>query len=309
MPSPSPRAGEESNESGTRPFPRAGERGTGAERGPDDERVALFREHPPAWWAWPWRLPRPMTVAELIAAGSLDAQVAALFWVALERRASLLVVAGPNGAGKTVTLSALLDFLDPAVERRYVQGMAEDFAFAATTNPATTYLLCNEISDHLPIYLWGRRVRRLFELVAQGYGLAATLHADSTLETLDFLRAPPLDVPGALLAQVALVATIAVVRRDGRWLRRVSGVDLLQGGSAELSYLSLSTWHRKGDTHVTEVETYAEPLARRLGTSPVVLRAAVRARARLLDGLVARGATGPSAVRAALAAYRASGAP
>ena len=275
----------------------------------DDERVALFREHPPAWWAWPWRLPRPLTVAELIAAGSLDAPLAALFWVALERRASLLVVAGPNGAGKTVTLSALLDFLPPNVARRYVEGMAEDFAFAATTNPATTYLLCNEISDHLPIYLWGRRVRRLFELLAQGYGLAATLHADSTAEALGFLRAPPLEVPDALLAQVALVATIAVARRNGQWQRRLAAVDLLEGGSAGLGIVSLATWDRKRDTYVSAVEAEAEPLARRLGISPVVLQAALRARARLLDNLVARGATGPSAVRAALAAYRARGSP
>ncbi len=275
----------------------------------DDERVALFREHPPAWWAWPWRLPRPLTVAELIAAGSLDAPLAALFWVALERRASLLVVAGPNGAGKTVTLSALLDFLPPNVARRYVEGMAEDFAFAATTNPATTYLLCNEISDHLPIYLWGRRVRRLFELLAQGYGLAATLHADSTAEALGFLRAPPLEVPDALLAQVALVATIAVARRNGQWQRRLAAVDLLEGGSAGLGIVSLATWDRKRDTYVSAVEAEAEPLARRLGISPVVLQAAQRARARLLDNLVARGATGPSAVRAALAAYRARGSP
>jgi hypothetical protein len=38
----------------------------------DDARVALFREHPPAWWGWPWRLPRPLTVAELIACAAVS---------------------------------------------------------------------------------------------------------------------------------------------------------------------------------------------------------------------------------------------
>jgi hypothetical protein len=275
----------------------------------EDERVALFREHPPDWWAWPWRLPRPMTVVELMAAGSLDATVAALLWVALERRASLLVVAGPNGAGKTVTLSALLDFLDPGVARHYVQGMAEDFTFAATAEPARTYLLCNEISDHLPIYLWGRRVRRLFELVEQGFGLAATLHAESTTEALELLRAPPLDVPAVLLARVLLVVTIAVERRAGQLVRRVATVDLLNAGPVGPRPTSLATWDRKRDTHVYAGDAPAESLATRLGTSPVVLRAAVRARSQWLDDLRARGASGPTALRAALAAYRASGAP
>src|SRR5262245_59751305 len=124
-----------------------------------DDRAALFREHPPEWWGWPWRLPRPLTVTELIAAGSLDAPLAALLWLALEHRVSRLVAAGPNGAGKTVTLSALLDFLPPDVRRIHLSGMAEDFAFVATAEPTRTYLLAAEISDHLPAYLWGRRAQ------------------------------------------------------------------------------------------------------------------------------------------------------
>jgi hypothetical protein len=250
-----------------------------------------------------------MTVVELIAAGSLDATIAALLWVSLERRASLLVVAGPNGAGKTVTLSALLDFLDAGVERYYVQGMAEDFTFAATAAPTATYLLCNEISDHLPIYLWGRRVRRLFELVDEGFGLAATLHAESATEALDFLRAPPLDVPAALLARVALVVTITVERRAGQLLRRIATVDLLEPSPAGPRTVALASWDRKRDTHVYTGDAQAESLARRLGTSPVVLRAAVRARAKWLDDRLARGESGPTALRAALTEYRARGGP
>jgi type IV secretory pathway ATPase VirB11/archaellum biosynthesis ATPase len=201
-----------------------------------DPRAAVFREHPPEWWGWPWRLPRPLSIAELIAAGSLDARLAGLLWVALERRASLLVVAGPNGAGKTVTLSALLDFLPPGVRRVHLQGMAEDFAFVPAADPATTYLLCNEISDHLPIYLWGRRVRRLFELLGQGFGLGATLHATGVEEALRFLRAPPLAIPDALLAQVTLVATLAVEHRRQQVVRRVAAVHVIEAGPSGAGY-------------------------------------------------------------------------
>src|SRR5207248_2336741 len=169
-----------------------------------------------------------------------------------------------------------------------------------TAEPTATYLLCNEISDHLPIYLWGRRVRRLFELVDEGFGLAATLHAESATEALDFLRAPPLDVPAALLARVALVVTIAVERRAGHWLRRIATVDLLEPGPAGPRTVALATWDRKRDTHVYVRAAQAESLARRLGTSPVVVRAAVRARAKWLDDRLTRGESGPAALRAAL---------
>src|SRR5262249_1817241 len=160
-----------------------------------DDRAALFREHPPEWWGWPWRLPRPLTVTELIAAGSLDASLAALLWLALEHRVSLLVAAAPNGAGKTVTLSALLEFLPPDVRRVHLLGMAEDFPFVPMAEPTRTYLLVNEISDHLPTYLWGRRARRAFELLDDGFAIGGTLHAEGIQDTVDFLRAPPLAVP------------------------------------------------------------------------------------------------------------------
>ena len=270
----------------------------------DDARLAMFREHPPGWWAWPWRLPRPLSVAELIAAGSMSAELAALLWVALERRASILVAAGPNGAGKTVTLTALLDFLPPTVTRIHLDGMAEDFAFAAGADPSNTYLLCNEISDHLPLYLWGRRVRRLFDLLPLGFALGATLHADSVAETLDFLRAPPLSIPDPLLARVPLVATLALRRRGGEVIRRVATLHVLAEGAGRVEYAPLAAWDPGADRHAVFLDERAVPLAARLDMAPDALRAATAARTRWLADRVAGGEVSPAALRAALAAYR-----
>ena len=44
------------------------------------------------------------------------------------------------------------------------------------------------MSDHLPIYVWGRAARGALELAGQGWGLGATMHADSLPEALDALR-------------------------------------------------------------------------------------------------------------------------
>jgi hypothetical protein len=272
----------------------------------DDARVALFREHPPAWWGWPWRLPRPMTVPELIAAGSLDAPLAALFWLALERRASIIVAAGPNGAGKTVTLTALLDFLPPDVRRLHLQGMAEDFAFVPTVDAARTYLLANEISDHLPIYLWGRRARQLFELLPEGFAMGATLHAESVEETVDYLASPPLAIPAHLIATVPLVVTLAVGRRRGELLRRVAGVFLLRQAGAQVQWAPLATWDAQTDTHRGLLELHASALAERLGMAASALRTAHAARTNWLQARVAAGELDPAAFRATLAAHRAA---
>jgi len=275
----------------------------------DDARVALFREHPPGWWGWPWRLPRPLTVPELIAAGSLDAPLAALLWVALERRASVIVAAGPNGAGKTVTLSALLEFLPPAVRRIHLQGMAEDFGFVADVDPTTTYLLANEISDHLPIYLWGRRAQRAFELLREGFALGATLHAASVAATLSFLAARPLAIPSELLAAVTLILVLAVTRRGGELRRRVAGVYLLDQDVGGVRAELLARWDAATDTHRLRLERPASALAARLGMVDEQLLATHAARAAWLRERVAAGEIGPAAFRAALAAYWAAGQP
>jgi hypothetical protein len=270
----------------------------------DEARVAMFRDHPPEWWAWPWRLPRPLSVTELIAAGSLDAPLAALLWLALERRTSIIVAAGPNGAGKTVTLTALLDFVPPSIRRVHLQGMAEDFAFVTGAVPQSTYLLCSEISDHLPIYLWGRRVRRLFELLPLGFALGATLHANSVEDTLAFLRDLPLGVPDALLARIPLVLTLAVRRRGGELLRRVASLHLLTGSPGGVQPTQLAAWDPRADRHRLLLDATAAPLVEALGLPVPALRAEIDQRARWLEDLLARGDPSPTALRAALAYWR-----
>jgi hypothetical protein len=275
----------------------------------DESRVAMFREHPPEWWGWPWRLPRPLSVAELIAAGSLDARVAALLWVALERRASVLVAAGPNGAGKTVTLTALLDFLPPTVARVHLHGMAEEFAFVERTAPQHTYLLVNEISDHLPIYLWGRRVRRLFELVRAGYAVGATLHAASPDETLAYLRAPPLGLDEGAVAAIDLVVMLTLRRSDTGWLRRVSGVHVVVLERGRATPQPVALWDAARDTHRCPLSDAVPGLAERLRLRAPALVRAVERRATWLEQVVRDGQTAPGALRAALAAYRREHAP
>jgi hypothetical protein len=270
----------------------------------DDARVAMFREHPPGWWAWPWRLPRPLSVTELIAAGSLSAELAGLLWVALERRTSILVAAGPNGAGKTVTLTALLDFLPPTVARVHLDGMAEDFAFVDGAEPSSTYLLCNEISDHLPLYLWGRRVRRLFDLLPLGFAVGATLHAETVEETLDFLRDPPLSIPDSLLARVPLVTTLIVRQTRDEVVRRLAALHLVEERAGRLVHVPLATWDQSADRHRVFLDERGAALAAHLGLAPDALRTATTARTAWLAERVARREIEPGVFRAALSAYR-----
>lgn len=174
---------------------------------------------------WHYESRRPLSMAQIIALGSVDVETVALIWMMLERGASL-TVAGPTdpqpGVGKTTTLNALLQFLPEGTGLVYMSGMYENFAFTRLPDidPATTYALCNEVSDHLPIYMWGRIARRFLTLPGQGYHVATSVHADTIDDVLHMyqrdLRLSPDDIRRlGLIINIGLIGRFYPARR--RW--------------------------------------------------------------------------------------------
>lgn len=181
---------------------------------------------PPAAWWGSLRVPTErLTIVDLVRLGTLDAATAAFLWLAMERRASVIVAAREHGAGKTTLLTALVDLLPAAIRRYYLRGWYERFAFLATYRPEETYLLVNEISDHLPIYLWGRGVRRVFSLLAEGWRLGATVHAAGAEEVFALLEQFPLEVPPEHARAIDLVVTLGMGVTSEGILRRVIRVE------------------------------------------------------------------------------------
>src|SRR5579863_7671152 len=174
---------------------------------------------------WHYDSRRQLSMAQIIALNSVDVETVALVWLLLEHGASL-TVAGPTdpqpGVGKTTTLNALLQFLPEGTALAYMSGMYENFAFTRLPDidPNTTYALCNEVSDHLPIYMWGRIARRYLTLPSQGYHVATSVHADTIDDVLRMyqrdLRLNPADVRRlGLIVNIGLMGRTYPARR--RW--------------------------------------------------------------------------------------------
>jgi hypothetical protein len=179
---------------------------------------------PFGWWGPVWAPPVARSLDELVASCTLPDELAHVLKTLVGRRASIVVTAGPSGAGKTTFLTALLDHLPRATTRVYVRGCYEPFDFLDQTDPATTALLVNEISPHLPIYLWGPGVRRTLQAVASGYQLAATAHAESVEDFIYSLSAYPLHLSASLLRGIDLLILLGVNWIDGQIVRRVTEV-------------------------------------------------------------------------------------
>lgn len=191
-------------------------------------------DRPFAWWGT-GRVPRRLLgLGDLVADGTVDPWRAALLWTLVARRTRLVVVAERGRAGKTTLLTALAALLPVGIRRIYLRGGYEPFAFLddPAVVPERSVLLVNEISPHLPSYLWGPPLRRALRASQGGFGLLATAHAAGAEGFIALLAGEPLRVPPAEATAFAAVATLRPVpAADRHHLTAIQGlVSTARGG-------------------------------------------------------------------------------
>ena len=244
------------------------------------------------WWHYDSR--RPLSTAQIIALGSVDAKTAALVWLLLEHGASL-TVAGPTdpqpGIGKTTTLNALLQFVPEGTALAYMSGMYEDFSFTQLPDidPARTYALCNEVSDHLPIYMWGRVARRYLTLPAQGYHIATSVHADTIDDVIEMYQ-HDLRVSAEDVRRLGLVVNIGLIGRAYPLRRRWLTTHFLQPQADPkrpdtVIPLPLSLWNEFDDTFEHADQSILDELANWAGITPAEFAMSLQRRSDCLENL------------------------
>ena len=244
------------------------------------------------WWHYDSR--RQLSTAQIIALDSVDVKTVALVWLMLEHGASL-TVAGPTdpqpGIGKTTTLNALLQFLPEGTALAYMSGMYEDFAFTQLPDidPASTYALCNEVSDHLPIYMWGRVARRYLALPTRGYHIATSVHADTIDDVIHMyqrdLRVSVEDIRQlGLVVNIGLVGNVYPLRR--RWLSTYFLQPQVDPKCPDAVIpLPLSLWNEFDDTFEHTEQPILNELANWAGITPAEFAAALQQRIDCLEKL------------------------
>lgn len=192
----------------------------------------------PDWWGPRW-LTRPrdyphgetssLSVLDLIDRGTVDPWVAAWLWEFIARRKSIIVIAGPSGVGKTTLLTALADFLPTAERLHRVRGAYDPLTFLEddTVESESTTVMVNEISPHLPVYLWGPGVARLLTSQRR-FRMFATAHASSARDLVAQLAGYPLRVPLAGLARLDVVVRIDACPEGGEVRRAVTEISAFE---------------------------------------------------------------------------------
>jgi hypothetical protein len=291
----------------------------------------------PAWWGLRPRPPRPLSIVELIRSGTIDAELAALVWLLLDVRLPVIAAAERSGTGKSTLLAALLDFLPPRTRRIELAGAIETFDWlpharelgwrgpgptgregSGGATPSTTYLLAAELSDHLPVYTWGDAARVALRTLAVGYGLGATIHADSLEEVFATLRRPPVAMTDDELSRLGVVLVMRAVAPPAGDVasgpaRRVVAAHYVRpvfrdvhGHVQRLAPAVLATWDPDDDRFEHFAWGIVPELAARVGRRAGDFTAEHDRRRDYLTGLAGAGVTGSDAVRSAIDGYRAA---
>jgi hypothetical protein len=263
---------------------------------------------------------------ELLRDGVLDSELAATIWVLLEGRVPLIVGAAGRHAGKTTLLKALLDFLPPELTTRELAGIDEQFEWLPQASelgwsgtprapfdgelvrPDRTILIAGELSDHTPAYTWDDAARVFIRAASVGYGLAATIHADSLEDVFETLRSPQVRLTDDELSRIGVVLILRRMRDDRR---RVVAAHYVRpvardhhGHIQRLGPAVLTTWNPATDTFEQFGWGITPELALRVGRRAGDFELEVATRMAVLDGLVQAGTIDLGAVRAAFALHR-----
>ena len=132
-------------------------------------------------------MPGALTILDLIQNGTMSAEMAATMWGAMDDRSSFIVAAGPRQAGKSTNTNAILELLPRELPVHDLTGETEQFD---SLSSAVTggYIVVAEFSNHMPLYLRGEQVMRVFQTAEKGYSIAGTLHADTPEDLFYELR-------------------------------------------------------------------------------------------------------------------------
>jgi flagellar protein FlaI len=254
----------------------------------------------------------PLSIVDLIDNGTLNAEIAAFVWMAVEgvRNYPLnILILGGSGSGKTTLLNVLSGFM-PQDERvitiedtlelnfhgrdnvvRMESTHGSDIRKAVTMND----LLINALRmrpDRLIIgEVRGAEAETLFNSMNIGHSAMGTLHANSPTEAVSRLTNPPMNVAKNMLPLIDLIILIQKIRSTQGLKRRIVSIAEIEKSEVGVSFSEIFSYDPKTDSMKrTDVpSTKEEKLAKLSGMTLGSLRKKTYEKKLLIDSWKEKG--------------------
>lgn len=247
----------------------------------------------------------PYSIIDLINIGTVSEEVAAYFWVALENRASIMVLGG-TAAGKTTALNAFACLIKPGSKLLTIEETAELnlshenwVSFISRRSYGLGENQSGEVSlfdlvkaslRHRPDYLIVGEVRGseayvLFQALATGHGGMCTMHAESLDYAVKRLTSKPMDIAPAYIPLMNVIGIIRRVhlKKDGeiKAFRRMTSLDEIADYE---NYYNVFEWDPVQDTFNSSLgkSPLLSKLSKHLGISQLDLMAEMARRKNVL---------------------------
>lgn len=256
----------------------------------------------------------PFSVVDLVELGTLNAELAAYFWLLIENRMTIAVMGG-TGAGKTSTLNALASLVKPSMKivtveeipelnlshENWVQLVSrESYGLGIMkTGEVSLFDLVKTSLRYRPDYIVVGEIRGeeafvLFQALATGHGGLTTLHADSLDYTVKRLTSPPMNVAptyiplinvAALVERVQLPNSTTGVTNFGRRIHSIMEVIDYE------KYRTISSWNPTNDSFDIDLRKSEQlkRIALKHGISISEVLSELEARANFIKDLKAKG--------------------
>ena len=184
----------------------------------------------------------PMTVVDLVDLNTLNYNIAAWFWFAIEKKSNILI-GGGTASGKTTTLNALSGFIPTNSKVITIEDTAELNLFnenwissiarigfgSSGSADITLFDLLKAAMRQRPDYIIVGEVRgdeafTLFQAMATGHGGISSIHCDSPTSAFSRLESEPMNIPRTLLTILDVVVMSSKLRVAGQTTRRITDI-------------------------------------------------------------------------------------
>lgn len=244
---------------------------------------------------------KPLTIIDLINSETLDSYTAAYLWTIIDGfkiKPANIFICGGTGCGKTTFLNVLLDFINNT--ERVIS--IEDTNEIDTTNFEDSVSLLSDISNENSLYditintlrmrpdriiigeVRGKEAQGLFVAMDTGHdGCLATLHANSSEDTINKLINKPMEISETNIPLLDLIIILKRQQVDGKLKRKVFQMsEITKVGNIGLNHIYKDTDTSQATTNIM-LSQVAEKLCDVANISKNDFKKIIEYRAGLLD--------------------------